>query len=878
MEHNRNHSERTVQGRGRRGGTNAPRNNKRSNGQSQIGHGSGQGSRPATNKGHQTNQTQQQPQQATASSSSSLTVPTEVRRASIRETATERGAMRGRRTITDIVRTRPLNCEVSKKGTCGRPIMLQANYFRVARNSNENIFQYRVDFNPAVESIRLMHSIIRTLRTILGGYVFDGTQLFIQHKLSTDEMEYPTKEPQTDQAYIVKLRKVGVIDGTTEVAFQMYNLINRKAMGGLKLQMIGRNFFDPEARVCIPNSGLELYPGYETSIRQHEQDVLMCAEIKHKVMHSDTCYSLFRECANRGGNWKDNFKRALLGMVVMANYGTNKTYTISDVEFNTTPEHSFETRNGQITFVQYFKERYNITIRDPRQPMLISRAKPRELRAGMTELLYLVPELVRLTGITDDMRRDFNLMRSLADHTRLTPDRRIARLEAFNRRLHDTQESAEVFNFWKTELDRRLVEVPARTLQPETILLHPEDVNCRISSGNDAEWQNAFRNNPMFATVALNNWYVVVPAVTEKLITGFLDCLKTVARSMRFQIGNPQRLVIPNDATGVYVEKLNQITQKDPQLIMCIVTNDKADRYAAIKKKCCVERAIATQVLKARTITPKGGNTRNLMSVATKVAIQLNCKLGGIPWMVQNPIPWVMVIGYDACHDTKDRSKTFGALVATMYAKNHALPKYFSTVNRHSSGEELSNFMAQNVIKAIRSYQEDFELVLPQQIIIYRDGVGEGQLGYVYQHEIAAIKERINAACKSEADRPKLTFFVVNKRINTRLFHQKRNPAPGTIVDDVITLPERNDFFLVSQSVRQGTVSPTAYNILRDESGLGPDRLQIYTYKQTHLYYNWSGTLGVPAVCQYAHKLAFLAGQYLHQAPHQNLEKKLYYL
>lgn len=88
----------------------------------------------------------------------------------------------------------------------------------------------------------------------------------------------------------------------------------------------------------------------------------------------------------------------------------------------------------------------------------------------------------------------------------------------------------------------------------------------------------------------------------------------------------------------------------------------------------------------------------------------------------------------------------------------------------------------------------------------------------------------------------------------------------------------RNDFYLVSQSVRQGTVSPTAYNILRDESGLTADQLQQLTYKQTHLYYNWSGTVGVPAVCQYAHKLAFLAGQYLHQSPSTALEKRLYYL
>jgi hypothetical protein len=36
------------------------------------------------------------------------------------------------------------------------------------------------------------------------------------------------------------------------------------------------------------------------------------------------------------------------------------------------------------------------------------------------------------------------------------------------------------------------------------------------------------------------------------------------------------------------------------------------------------------------------------------------------------------------------------------------------------------------------------------------------------------------------------------------------------------TLPERYDFFLVSQSVRQGTVNPTSYNVIHDESGWSP--------------------------------------------------------
>ena len=110
------------------------------------------------------------------------------------------------------------------------------------------------------------------------------------------------------------------------------------------------------------------------------------------------------------------------------------------------------------------------------------------------------------------------------------------------------------------------------------------------------------------------------------------------------------------------------------------------------------------------------------------------------------------------------------------------------------------------------------------------------------------------------------------------------NPPSGTVVDSDVTLPERfalfdklcrmmdflfrYDFFLVSQSVNQGTVNPTSYNVVKDTSGLLPKHIQALTYKLTHLYYNWPGTVRVPAPCQYAHKLAFLVSI---PAPNSNL-------
>ena len=45
-----------------------------------------------------------------------------------------------------------------------------------------------------------------------------------------------------------------------------------------------------------------------------------------------------------------------------------------------------------------FYQAYNISIKDPEQPMLVSKPKEKDRRGGRTQLLYLVPELCFMTG------------------------------------------------------------------------------------------------------------------------------------------------------------------------------------------------------------------------------------------------------------------------------------------------------------------------------------------------------------------------------------------------------------------------------------------------------------------------------------------------
>jgi len=204
-------------------------------------------------------------------------------------------------------------------------------------------------------------------------------------------------------------------------------------------------------------------------------------------------------------------------------------------------------------------------------------------------------------------------------------------------------------------------------------------------------------------------------------------------------------------------------------------------------------------------------------------------------------------------------------MVASMDA---ACTRYYSMAVEHEQEQELSTNIAAFMIMACQKYKQ-LNNTLPERIIVYRDGVGDGQIPYVREHEVDLIKEKLK---KELYNAPiKMAFIIVSKRINTKIFRSQPNqsndfnPPPGTVVDDVITWPERYDFYIVSQCVRQGTVSPTSYNVIEDTLGIDANKIQRFTYKMCHMYFNWSGTVRVPAPCQYAHKLAFLTAQSLHR-------------
>ena len=60
--------------------------------------------------------------------------------------------------------------------------------------------------------------------------------------------------------------------------------------------------------------------------------------------------------------------------------------------------------------MQYYKERYNIDVREKQQPLLISMPKDKDKRRGDLQAVKIIPELTQMTGFTDQQRQNYKMM------------------------------------------------------------------------------------------------------------------------------------------------------------------------------------------------------------------------------------------------------------------------------------------------------------------------------------------------------------------------------------------------------------------------------------------------------------------------------------
>ncbi|KAL9919505.1 protein argonaute-3-like [Glossina fuscipes fuscipes] len=753
-------------------------------------------------------------------------------------------------------------------GVKGTPIQLVCNHIRINSDPNKGIYVYEVRFIPNIDSNRLRRQYLNEHSVKFGGTkTFDGVTLYLPILLKDELTTYVSKAYDGSD---IEIRILFKRKELLKHCMQFYNVLFDRIMKTLNYVRFDRKQFDPTSSIVLPQHQLEIWPGYVTAVDEHEGGLLLCCDVSHRLLCQKTISETLLEIFRRNPkHFQETAKKALLGATVITRYN-NKTYRIDDICFEKSPRSTFTFKEGTLSFLDYYRRNYNIEIEDTNQPLLICIKKQRMSQRSQAEdlVICLIPELCYVTGLRDEIRANHKLMREIATFTCLSPVQRINALKKFYTNIDNSPESRKILSVWGLSLVQNYEEISGRQLDEEKVYFDRKIVPV----GPKADFSKCLVNNTILEAIAIENWLLIHCEKDSKAALSFCEHIRVDTNSFGLTVERPQIVVISNDRIESYINALRKSIKKETQIVVCICSTSSNDRYTAIKKLCCIENPVPSQVIDPRSLQ----NSLKSKSIVQKIALQMNCKLGGSLWSVKIPFnKKVMICGVDVYHDADRKENSVAAFVSSL---NENYTKWYSKAMIQNRKEELISGLYCCLISALNAYRNENNF-FPHNIIIYRDGIGDGQFQVCEQYEIPQLQE----ACRKTLNHmAKITFIVVKKRINTRYFLANggrfQNPNPGTVVDKVITHAAFYDFFLVSQVSKQGAVSPSHYIVLRDDAEFGPDIIQRLTYKLCFLYFNWPGTISVPACCQYAHKMALFVGKTLKGAPSEDLLCNLFYL
>ncbi|KAI5117809.1 hypothetical protein M0805_004569 [Coniferiporia weirii] len=255
--------------------------------------------------------------------------------------------------------------------------------------------------------------------------------------------------------------------------------------------------------------------------------------------------------------------------------------------------------------------------------------------------------------------------------------------------------------------------------------------------------------------------------------------------------------------------------------------------------------------------------------------LKINAKLGGINFVpIGAGMEWIhgskeptMVVGMDVSHPHPGIMRPSVAGFVSSVDRNAS--KYVASCSMQEPRLETIQDLREMFSKALKQFCKYSNMrVLPFRILVYRDGVSEGEYLQVASSEFEAIKDAIakvwkgapESVSKPPIEDVKVTFVVVGKRHHVRFFPRTKEEGdrsgncPSGFVADTkeILNPNVYDFYLQSHAGLLGTSRPAHYIVIKDENKFDSDGLQALSFGLCHTYARATRAVSIPAPVYYA--------------------------
>uniref|UniRef100_M4BSN4 Uncharacterized protein n=1 Tax=Hyaloperonospora arabidopsidis (strain Emoy2) TaxID=559515 RepID=M4BSN4_HYAAE len=644
-----------------------------------------------------------------------------------------------------------------------------------------------------------------------------------------------------------------------------------------RFTVVGRNLFNAAGATSL-GEGAELWFGYFQSLRATQNRLVVNLDLAATafVEAMDVTSYLSETLALRqlpttlAKHQHAAFSKAMRGVKVNVTHrpGVKRSYRVNGLSRDAADRTFFETDDGQrLSIAQYFEQTYKLRLRYPKLPCLHVGAPQKKN--------YLPMEVCHILAGQKCPRKPTD--KQVANMIRFTctpPDKR---KRAIEQKLREAGFSTDpTLRAFGLQVDPNMVETTGRQLPPPTI----EYSGGARENPRDGAWN--MRGKRFNTPAQCKSWAVISMCDPRRCSLGDIQKFFKAVIAQMGQLGMRCPPALPpilwwmlkqrrEDAVrGMFqaaVKAATQTFKTAPQIVWMINPVSDAHAYGELKLMSDTEAGvgIVSQCMLSKHI-PKCSP-----QYIANILMKVNTKLGGLNGVISGSLPRVsasrtIIFGADVTHPSP-MDKTRPSIAAVTASMDTHFVRHASAIRAQGHRVEQIENLKDMTMELLKQFYRQTH-GKPDRIVFYRDGVSEGQFHMVLNHEVTAIREACQAL--EVGYMPPITFVIVQKRHNTRLFpgdskdaDRSGNVKAGTVVETGICHPIENDFYLMSHAGLQGTSRPTHYHVLLNEIGFTADELQTLTYKLCYTFARCTRSVSMVPSAYYSHLVAFRARFFL---------------
>ena len=649
------------------------------------------------------------------------------------------------------------------------------------------------------------------------------------------------------------------------------------------------------------NSLEQIYRGYMTSVQITESGYFMRINDVNKIISGKSALKKILEIReeNRNLNKDDLFKKINQYFsehrTVLAKYGNLRTYRVANINFDKSPKNTNITlrekdgKETQCNLVNYYKNQYDLKIKDENQPLieveLLKKKGPNTEQEK--ETIYLIPELVFLTGLEHGTNSDDNTTkRKITSKTKMRPGDKVnairsifSLLNSSTNKIYTNKQGKEVKikspkemqELYGIKIGNNLV-VNARVMpQPHLMFNHAEKFvipNNGIFRADNPNKVMKFSNENLF--------YVCDSRERDDARKVF-NGLMMKCKQKKFIFSNDFR---PDRVKEYCLQRSNNWNDIASELNRLLPNNNNHQygfvflspsmekNYPALKNYFYKKLGLITQF----GITKKLADKKRGNSIQFNLVDQFNVKIGGenhhINFVKENIMKnsdVFLVIGL--------KTQVERATGKVKYCMTSSRNKFLNYIN--TSIKECENNKQQRDALLTTMFKDAIQNLMkqspnpPNYIILYRKGgnyIENIQLALdekdIFIKVITDLEEMLK---KTKNISMQIPFYYIccNLKSDMKFFEvasndskSYANPKSGLIIDEGVTQKNRFEFYIQPQFVNQGTATPSHYQVMcshqHNDDVLKLEQLEKLTFYLCYYYFTWAGAIREPGALKMA--------------------------